>query len=295
MRKVLPIIVIAAAVAAGVYVGYTRVHREREPAITGPTLAVTFLDADHGSGIVIKTPEGQFVVIDPGPESCGRRLVSYLHDAGAKSVVVVVSKPSPGRGGSLGRLVDEINVAKVYTGEMTGSAKSWKRAVEAVRDRRIPVLALSAGSVVRLSPTTMLETLSPPKGMFEGTQSDWDNNSLVTRVSFGNKRFLFASDIRIEAEAHLIQSGAGLESDVLALARCGRSGSTSLELLSRVRPESCVMSVGTGRNRPSKAVLKRIDTKSTGASVYRTDKDGTIRMVTDGHSIVVRTEGTGRG
>ncbi len=293
MRKVLPVIAIAAAVAAGIYFGYVKSHRE--PAITGPTLAVTFLDADHGSGIVVETPEGKFVVIDPGPERCGRQLVSYLRDAGAKSVVVVVSKPSPERGGSLVCLVEEINVAKVYTGEMTGRARPWKRALEAVRDRGIPVLALSDGSVVRLSPTTVLETLSPPKGMLEGTQSDWDNNSLVTRVSFGNKRFLFASDTRIEAEAHLIQSGADLESDVLALARCGRSGSTSLELLSRVRPESCVMSVGTGRNRPSKAVLKRIDTKSTGASVYRTDKDGTIRMVTDGHSIVVRTDGTDRG
>ncbi|OFX15804.1 MAG: hypothetical protein A2Z18_10730 [Armatimonadetes bacterium RBG_16_58_9] len=303
MRKYLPVIVIAAALAVGVYVGYIAGHRR--DTVAGPTLAMTFLDAEHGNGIIVRTPEGKFVVVDPGPAECARGLMKELKRSRAASVSVVVTKPSSARGGALRRLVSEFDVTEVYTGETEGSAGTWKHALERARKRGIPIRALFGGSTVRLSPTTAFEVLGPPAGLLHATESDWDNNSLVTRFRFGEKRFLLMSDARVEAECYLIQSAAAqletdrpqaeLESDVLVLGRNGRSGSTSLELLSRVRPESCVVIAGRGRNRPSRAILNRVDTKNTGAAVYRTDKDGTIRMVTDGHSVVVSTEGATRG
>ena len=293
MRKLLPIIVIAAAIGAGAYVGY--ILGVGKAVVTGPTLWVTFLDADRGNGIVVRMPEGAFVVIDPGPASSAGELVDYLRGAGARSVSVVVSNPSADRGGALRALVESVGVSKVYRGELKGRSRAWRRSLESVRNCKIPEVVVRSGSVIGLSRSTRLEILSPPKGMLEDTGRDWDNNSLVTRISYGSKHFLFMSDTRIAAEAHLIQSETDLVSDVLSVARNGRSGSTSLEWLSVVRPEICVVSVGRGGRRPGKAVLNRIDTKNTGAAVYLTDKDGTIKMVTDGHSIVVKTEGAGRG
>ena len=292
MRKLLPIILIAAALGAGAYVGYILGVGKTE--VEGPTLSVTFLDAQRGNGIVVRTPEGSFVVIDPGPVSSADELVEHLRQAGAKSISVVVSSPSADRGGALGSLVKSVGVSKVYRGELKGGSSAWRRSVESVRDSKIPASVVSGGSVVKLSPSTKLEVLSPPKGMLDDTSSDWDNNSLVTRIWYGDKRFLFMSDTRIGAEGHLIQSGNDLVSDVVNVGRNGRSGSTSLELLCVVRPEMCVVSVGRRRRKPGKTVLTRIDTNNTGAAVYRTDKDGTIRIVTDGRSIVVDTEGTGR-
>ena len=292
MRKLLPIILIAAALGAGAYVGYILGVGKTE--VEGPTLSVTFLDAQRGNGIVVRTPEGSFVVIDPGPASSADELVEHLRQAGAKSISVVVSSPSADRGGALGSLVESVGVSNVYRGELKGGSSAWRRSVESVRDSKIPASVVSGGSVVKLSPSTKLEVLSPPKGMLDDTSSDWDNNSLVTRIWYGDKRFLFMSDTRIGAEGHLIQSGNDLVSDVVNVGRNGRSGSTSLELLCVVRPEMCVVSVGRRRRKPGKTVLTRIDTNNTGAAVYRTDKDGTIRIVTDGRSIVVDTEGTGR-
>jgi competence protein ComEC len=80
-----------------------------------------------------------------------------------------------------------------------------------------------------------------------------------------------------------------LGANVLVVPRHARFGGTSLELLSRARPEICVVMAGRD-DRPSRTVLRRIDPAKTGAALYRTDRDGTIEIVTNGRAIAVTTE-----
>ena len=277
MRKLVPIIIIVAAVAAGAYVGFVRARRK--PARVGPVLVASFLPADLGNAIVFETPEKRFVVIDPGPEQTADALVDYLRQAGVRSLDVIVTVPIDEHGGALGRLVDSFDVKRVIHG-----GPAWRKGLEGPKGP-IGELVLAAGDSIRLSPKVKVEVLSPPREP-RGRLAE----PLVTRITFGKTRFLLASDARMEDEAYLIRSGVDLASTVLVVPRHGRYGSTSLELLSLVRPEYCIVLVGEGADRPSRVVLDRIKTENTGAEVYRTDTGGPINIMTDGHSIQVGQE-----
>lgn len=288
MRKLLPIMLIAAAVAAGVWVGCRK--GARKPLPRGEALLAHFLDAATGSAIVLRTPEGAFVVIDPGPRETGDELVAFLKEAGAQSLTVLVTNPSPERSGALGALMGAFPIKRVLHGELTGRSGGWLDDLELVQEAGIPELVLAAGDVVHLSPSVRLDVLSPPRGLFTAIERSAENSSVVTRLSYRGFGMLVASDTRVEAEGFLIQSGAHLASDVLVVGRNGRAGSTSLELLSQVRPRCCVVQAGRGVRQPSSLVMRRISTENTGADVYRTDRDGPLDLLTDGRSIEVLKE-----
>lgn len=287
MRGILPIILIAAALAAGTYLGYIKTRRA--PVIEGPALVIEFLDAELGCAVVVRTPEGKTLVVDPGPPETVGALTQYLRDRGVEQVGVMISNPSDVRAGALESLLDDLTVTRVWRGEIEGRSRAWKRAMENVRGQAIPEKVVSGGVRLRLSKSVLLETLSPPPGLLN--DANRENNSLVVRISYGSVRFLLLADSGTRAEGYLISSGADLSSDVLVVGRHGRAGGTSLELLRFVRPQVIVVGAGTGEYVPSSAVLARIDPRHTGAELYRTDRDGVVTLATDGESIVARTEG----
>lgn len=289
MRKLLPIMLIAAVLAGGAYVALTREGTEK-PIPRGKALVASFLNADLGGAVVFETPEGNFVVFDPGSESKVEALAGYLKTVGARSVTLVVTFPSPECADAARKLIGLFPVDRVIHGEMPGVSRDWDRTLEAIGEARIPELILSGGDSLHLSKKVKLEVLSPPRGLLEGTEEASGNNSLVARVSFGRTGFLLTSQARIEAEGHLIQSGADLQSSVMIVPRYGQAGSTSLELISLVRPECFVVMDGGRGGRPSASVLARISTRNTGAQVYRTDKDGPFDIVSNGRSIEVVKE-----
>ncbi|MHB9035235.1 MAG: ComEC/Rec2 family competence protein [Armatimonadota bacterium] len=278
------------ALAAGVYVGYISAKRDGVP--KGPVIKIDFLTADLGNAGLVKTPEGKFLLIDPGPGRSADALVAYLKSARVRSLDILVTNPTSSRGGALDRIVDAFEVKRVLRGEKIGTSRAWERAIDRTRGRNVPETDVASGTQISISPSTKLEVLSPPHGLLPSSRPDSDSNSIVARIVFKGKRFLFTSDIGEDAEAWLVKSGIDLESDVLVVPRGARKGGTTLEFLSRVRPEHCVVLSG---RRPSGIILQRIDPKNTGAELHRTDKDGTISIVSDGLTLAVSSERDGRG
>lgn len=289
MRKLLPLLIIIIVIAVSIYIGYITAGREKMP--KGPVIRIDFLSADYGNAALVHTPEGKYLLIDPGSRRTATALITYLQDAGVHNLDVLVTNPTAMRGGALDAIVSRFKVKNVYRGEKTGSSSAWNRAIDYARAHNVLETDIYGGDTIRLSRSTKLEVMSPPRGLLPHTSSDSDSNSLVVRLSFKGKRLLFTSDADNDTENYLVKSGLDIENDVLVIPRGGRSGAVTLEFLSRVRPERCVIS---SSRHPSRAVLQRIDQKNTGAKLQRTDKDGTISIVSDGHAIIVNTERNGR-
>ena len=292
MRKLVPIILIVAVVAVAYAVHVRNARRGLRP--RGPVVTVSFLDADLGGGVLIRTPEGGFTIVDPGPAAAADELADYLDRLGASKLDVVVSNPSPERAGALGKLLEKFLVRRIVHGEMAGSASAWTSDIEGARARGISELILSSGDCLGLSRSARIEAVSPPKGLLKNKDAGSPENSLVTRLRVGRIRFLLLSDGNAPAEAALLKSGASLESDVLWAAQRGGSRGTCLELIASVRPHYCVVTAGRRLGRPSAALLRRISTENTGATLYRTDRDGTIDFMTDGREITAETRRNGR-
>lgn len=286
MRKFLVMIIILASAAAGVYLGYLKSHQDN-PRPTGPVVSVMFLDAERGGGVLIKTPEGSWTIIDPGPADLAPNVINYLQWLQVKSLDVIVTNPNADRVGAASALMQALPVGRFIHGGRQSRSRAWLNTIRDVESRNIPEQIAHAGQAIRLSPTAKLVVLSPPADLVPGVYRDSDDNSLVLQLRFGQKRFLFTSDIRTAAEAHLIRLESALESDVLLLARSGKVDSTCLEFLSCVRPAYCIISCGGKSGAPSPSVLQRVDRKNSGADLYRTDKDGTIEMISDGKRMSV--------
>jgi competence protein ComEC len=88
----------------------------------------------------------------------------------------------------------------------------------------------------------------------------------------------------------LIRSGYPLDAEILKVGHHGSSSSTSPSFLARVRPEMGVLFLGEDNpyGHPHQETLDLL--KESGVTLYRTDRDGTVVVRTDGMSYSVKTE-----
>ena len=103
---------------------------------------------------------------------------------------------------------------------------------------------------------------------------------------------LLASDIEAEAESRIAGRGMVLTSNVLKVPHHGSRTSTTPGFLNRVDPNLAVISVGAGNQfgHPHSEVVKRLVQKVGGSGIYRTDRDGTIELISDGSKLWVKTQ-----
>ena len=321
MRKVVPIMLLAVMVAGGIYLALVRAHRE--PGITGPVMSVRFLDESLGNAIVVRTPERGTVVIDPPSGREADALGRMLRDERVREITVIVPNPASGFDGlggyasgqkasrsivpqasgqkasqSIGAQASgekasrSIVVTRLVRPELGSATQDWEKRLAKLGGAPIAENVVARGDVLKLSKTVRIQVLGPDRATAQSAlRQAQDDGSLVFRLVYGGKSFLFPTDMRAKGEAELVKSGGELGSSVLVAGRHGQYPSTSLELLSMARPEIVVISAKRGASRPSAAVLERLSPSSTGAALYRTDKDGIIRIDTDGHTIRVSTEG----
>jgi len=115
-----------------------------------------------------------------------------------------------------------------------------------------------------------------------------DSNAVVLRLVCGNVSVLLTADIFEETEGYLLDTRFDLSSTVLKVAHHGSDSSSCSEFLVEVKPQVAVISVG-GNNtfgHPSPEVVCRL----SATHLYRTDRQGTVELITDGKRLWVKTE-----
>jgi len=111
--------------------------------------------------------------------------------------------------------------------------------------------------------------------------------AVVLRIELGLATILLASDVERAGERALLGARTPLAATVLKVGHHGAATSTTPEFLAAVRPSVAIVSVGA-RNaygHPDAGVLARL--AATGASVYRTDRDGAVLVETDGRALTI--------
>lgn len=129
-----------------------------------------------------------------------------------------------------------------------------------------------------------------PISKYRGTKSDENNSSIVLKITYQNVSFLFTGDVELESENDLVGWRGELKSTVLKIAHHGSKTSTSSPFLDRVSPDIAVISSGRGNTfgHPADETIKKLTDKNI--TIYRTDQNGTITLLTDGTSLKITTE-----
>jgi competence protein ComEC len=253
-------------------------------------LHVVFLDVGQGDAIFIQTPSGKQVLIDGGPSETvllsqlGRHMPFWDRTL---DVVMLTHPDSDHITGLLG-VLERYQVDTVIFRAMERDDEVYDHWLELLAVEDAAIYRGEAGLGLTLDQGLEMTVLHPGVELFTGTTADSNNNSIVTRLVYGQVSVLLTGDIEAVVEQQLVRDGAMLASSVLKAAHHGSCTSTTEGFLGTVDPEVVVISVGA-ENRfglPCDDVLERLD----GLAVYRTDERGTVEMISDGAQMWVETE-----
>lgn len=140
------------------------------------------------------------------------------------------------------------------------------------------------GDTILISENTRVYILHP-FGQFDSTDTkDLNNQSIVTKITYGRTSLLLTGDAEIKSETEIVSRyGDFLQADILKIGHHGSKTSTGESFLENINPEQAVISVGylNKFNHPSGEVLERL--RDQGINIYRTDLSGAVVFESDGY------------
>ncbi|MDD4874040.1 MAG: DNA internalization-related competence protein ComEC/Rec2 [Dehalococcoidales bacterium] len=255
-------------------------------------LHVIFLDAGQGDAILIQKGNLQ-ILIDGGPGSQAISLaISKEMPFWDRTIeMVILTHPHDDHLTGLVEVLNEYKVEQILTTDLVSDTPVYEEWLRLIEENDINFTAAQAGQRIIMNEVT-IDILNPQPASFTGTESDYDNNCIVLHVSMQHISFLLTGDLRWEGEFELITQRLVSKTTVLKIGHHGSNTSSTLEFLNVVNPQTSVISVGQDNNygHPDNEVIGRLTEMIGAERIYRTDRDGTIEFITDGHKLWLETE-----
>jgi competence protein ComEC len=257
-------------------------------------LHVYVLDVGQGESILIRTPSGQNILIDTGPDPHIARvqLGKNLPFWDRQIDLLILTQPQADHNSGAVDLIRNYSIKNITMPPLPSNSEFTRRMDEEIHRKGLASLTLIAGEYIMLERGIRLSVLHPPVALLQGTGDDINNNTSVLRLEWDKVSFLLTSDIAEDAEKYLLQNRANLRSSVLKVAHHGSRGSTCDSFLAAVHPSAAVISAGEGNRfgHPHREIIDRLATQTGSNRVYNTILDGSIEFITDGKKLWCRTE-----
>ncbi len=245
-------------------------------------LHVYFLDVGQGDATLIRTPGGDDILVDGGPdESVLSEIGSVLPFWDRKIELVILTHPDSDHVGGLTPVLERYAVDEVWKTGVNYQSAIYADFLRLIDENQIKFSDVSQGERRIFDERVSLEVLAPLNSLVGKSVKDTNITSLVCRLDFEGKSFLFTGDAPSEVENSLIKQNANLKADVLKVSHHGSRSATSEEFLELVLPQIAVISCGKDNrfNHPHQEVLERLALIS--AQVYRTDQIGRMEMIVE--------------
>jgi competence protein ComEC len=259
----------------------------------GSDLALHFLDVRQGDGALVRTPGGNWVAIDGGPRSdrwdAGREVVvPFLRRHGARRLaVMVLSHADADHLGGVPSILESLPASLVLDPAAAPASALYLAFLDELLGASVRWRPGRRGDHFELDGVTF--TVIHPDTGWSGWGHSVNEDSIALLVEYGDFSALLTGDIGYPVEHQLAGSIGPV--DVLKVGHHGSNGSTGDDWLRETRPSVAVISVGQNRyGHPAPEVLDRLRRRQV--SVWRTDREGTVTVVTDGDTF--RVKGRGR-
>lgn len=259
-------------------------------------LHVVFCDVGQGDAVFIRTPKGNDILVDGGPNdkvlTC---LNSHMPFWNRDLELVILTHPHVDHIIGLISVLKKYKVLSFATSPSSSSSDTYKELIRILKEKGITEKILSKGDKFTSNDGIILTTQWPRSSKAlavlgsETEYFDQNDSSVVELLSFGKLKVLLPGDVSSSIENELASSISSI--DILKVSHHGSKTGTSKEFLEAIRPKLAVISVGKNNsyNLPASSTLELL--KSFGIKTLRTDQNGEVEVVSDGEFWGVQEEG----
>lgn len=246
-------------------------------------LHVWFLDVGHANAVLLQTPGGAHILIDGGNEpsrlltAVGQRLPFHKRTID----LAFVTEPDERQYGALPVVMERYTIdGLIYHGQ-PNRRPLFESLTASMADGRLH--HLRAGRTIRTSDGVQIAILHPASRPAIG--DSLGANALVIHITYGDSTFLLPAMLTSSGQERMLKTGAVRHATVLQIPAHGGTRSLDPDFLAAVAPQIAVLQADEG-NSWGDPDPDTIDLLS-GLPLYRTDRDGTIHLVSDGSTLTV--------
>jgi competence protein ComEC len=252
-------------------------------------LHVHFLDISQGDGILIQTPSGRQVLIDGGatPQRLFSELGAVLPFWDRSLDLLLMTHPDLDHIGGQTFVPERFTVTTALAtaiGADHPDAAQWRQQMAA---NGIPIQLQAQGGWLDLGDGVALWMLWPTADGYQGENAD-NENSLVTKLVYGDFTLLLTGDAGIPAETAMLKAGEPVGATVLKVGHHGSKGSSTAAFVNAVNPQIAIIQVGAENDygHPHQEILERLADRL----ILRNDQQGRIHLATDGQRLWLASE-----
>jgi len=269
-------------------------------------LHVEFLDVGQGDSALITFPNGQTLLVDGGGRTgygkdqgteaepfepdvigIGEKVVSeYLWHRGYSGIDhILATHADADHMQGLTDVARNFSVGSAFIARGPRHDPDFGDLANVLYRRGIPIQSVSRGDRLQFG-EAHVEVLHPGP-VAADIASSANSDSVVLRIVYGNRTFLFTGDIESQAENEVIHHSGTLRADVVKVAHHGSRTSSTAEFVNAVQADHAVIPVGRSSpfGHPHPEVVERW--RAAGAKVLTTGERGTILVSTDGRDLVI--------
>lgn len=254
------------------------------PSLPPPAgLRVSFLDVGQGDAALLQVPGGA-VLVDEGPPEA--KVAERLRALGVRRLsALVLTHPQRDHIGGAASVVRRVPVGTILDPRQPNESPYETEAMAEAGARHVGVVAARAGESFRLGGLRLLVLWPDGPG---SAGEDPNQHAIVLLASYGDVDVLFTADAESDVTSRLALPPV----EILKVAHHGSADPGLVDLLERLRPRVAVISVGARNDygHPTPSTLAAL-AGSPGLRTYRTDRDGTVVVESDGRTLTVQTEG----
>jgi len=234
-----------------------------------------FLDVGQGDAELVVLPGGVKILIDGGPNNqILNQLSSIFSPLNRYIDLVILSHPQKDHFAGLIDVLKRYQTGLFISNGQKEDTRSFSDLEKIIKENEIRTITLGEGDKISYQ-DNYLNILSPNKDLL--LSNELNDTGLTIKLNTQGTSALFTADIDSKIEEELSKKD-NLDIDILKVAHHGSKYSSSENFLINTSPKIAVIEVGKNfYGHPAKEVLNRL--ASVGAQVFRTDQDGTIKLL----------------
>jgi competence protein ComEC len=274
---------------AAIALAWPKVFHRESPRVALPgELVVSFLNIGQGDATLLQR-NGAAVLVDTGPPD--GQVIRRLEDAGVRRLdALMLTHPEADHEGAALDVIERFKPRLIVNNG--GGRPTYVQHRLPAAERRVGAreVTAQAGQSLKIG-EIKFQILWPPPGLPKiSSKSDPNKRAIVSVAQVGSFKIFLPADATSEITSGLVNQPV----DVMKVAHHGSADMGLPSLLQRLKPKAAAIMVGrhNGYGHPKPRTLQAL--KASTPNVFRTDKDGTVRLIVRNGELRVERLGEGR-